>query len=428
MKRQLLLLLNVLIGLFVVNAQTGVWSGDLEVQGMKLPLVVHLDDENPTIDSPAQGAKGIPIKVSRFEPDGLTIKIPSLGANFSGKYENGKISGTFSQRGINLPLVLTQGETVLNRPQTPKPPFPYSEEEVSFANGDAVLKGTLTLPDGWNKKTPVLIMITGSGLQNRDEEVFGHKPFAVIADALARNGIATLRYDDRGFGESTGDAVNCTTEDLKDDALAGIEFLRRRFKKVGVLGHSEGGTIALMLGADKKVDFIVSLAGMVVSGKETLLDQNQYALTHAGYSQQITDEYCELISMVFDNDESFPQKLETSKLPADLKRNLRAVVEQMKAPYMQYFVKSDMRDKLGKIICPVLALNGKKDIQVSYKSNLDALTKGLPANSKNKIQAMDDLNHPLQHCKTGALSEYSLIEETISPEVLDIISQWVKSL
>lgn len=428
MKRQLLLLLNVLIGLFVVNAQTGVWSGDLEVQGMKLPLVVHLDDENPTIDSPAQGAKGIPIKVSRFEPDGLTIKIPSLGANFSGKYENGKISGTFSQRGVNLLLVLTQGETVLNRPQTPKPPFPYTEEEVSFSNGDAVLKGTLTLPDGWNKKTPVLIMITGSGLQNRDEEVFGHKPFAVIADALARNGIATLRYDDRGFGESSGDVVNCTTEDLKNDALAGIDFLRRRFKKVGALGHSEGGTIALMLGADKKVDFIVSLAGMVVSGKETLLEQNQYALAQAGLPQQTIDEYCELLSMLFDNDDSLPQKLETSNLPVELKQNLKAVEGQMKLPYLQHFVKLDMRDKLRKIACPVLALNGKKDIQVSHKSNLDALTKGLPTNAKNKIQAMDDLNHPLQHCKTGAITEYATIEETVSPEVLDIISQWVKAL
>ena len=428
MKRQLLLLLHLLIGFIIVNAQTGAWSGNLEVQGMKLPLVVHLDEDNPTIDSPAQGAKGIPIKVSRTAPDDITIKIPSLGATYMGKFENGKISGTFTQRGIKLPLVLTQGETVVRRPQTPKPPFPYTEEEVSFSNGDAVLKGTLTLPDGWNKKTPVLIMITGSGLQNRDEEVFGHKPFAVIADALARNGVATLRYDDRGFGESTGDAVNCTTEDLKNDALAGIEFLRRRFKKVGVLGHSEGGTIALMLGADRKVDFIVSLAGMVVSGKETLLDQNQYALTQAGYSQQITDEYCDLLSFIFDNDESLPQQLDASKLPAELKQNLKTVAGQMKSPYMEYFVKSDMRPKLGKITCPVLALNGKKDIQVSYKSNLDALTKGLPAKAKNKILAMDDLNHPLQHCKTGAITEYATIEETISPEVLDIISQWIKKI
>ncbi|MDE5568169.1 MAG: alpha/beta hydrolase [Muribaculaceae bacterium] len=428
MKRRLLFLLHILIGIIVANAQTGAWSGNLEVQGMKLPLVVHLDDENPTIDSPAQGAKGIPIQISRAAPDEITIKIPSLGASYKGKFENDKISGTFTQRGIQLPLVLTQGETEVKRPQTPKPPFPYTEEEVSFANGDAVLKGTLTLPDGWNKKTPVLIMITGSGLQNRDEEVFGHKPFAVIADALARNGIATLRYDDRGFGESTGDAVNCTTEDLKNDALAGIDFLRRRFKNVGALGHSEGGTIALMLGADRKVDFIVSLAGMVVSGKETLLDQNQYALTQAGYPQQITDEYCDLISMVFDNDEAFPQKLETSKLAAELKQNLKTVAGQMKSPYMQYFLKLDLRDKLGKIACPVLALNGKKDIQVSYKSNLDALNKGLRTNAKNKIQAMDDLNHPLQHCKTGAITEYATIEETVSPEVLDIISQWVKSL
>ncbi|MDE6702393.1 MAG: alpha/beta hydrolase [Muribaculaceae bacterium] len=428
MKRRLLFMLHILIGIIVANAQTGTWSGNLEVQGMKLPLVVHLDDENPTIDSPAQGAKGIPIQISRTAPDEITIKIPSLGASYKGKFENDKISGTFTQRGIQLPLVLTQGETEVKRPQTPKPPFPYTEEEVSFANGDAVLKGTLTLPDGWNKKTPVLIMITGSGLQNRDEEVFGHKPFAVIADALARNGIATLRYDDRGFGESTGDAVNCTTEDLKNDALAGINFLRSRFKNVGALGHSEGGTIALMLGADRKVDFIVSLAGMVVSGKETLLDQNQYALTQAGYPQQITDEYCDLISMVFDNDEAFPQKLETSKLPAELKQNLKTVAGQMKSPYMQYFLKLDLRDKLGKIACPVLALNGKKDIQVSYKSNLDALNKGLRTNAKNKIQAMDDLNHPLQHCETGAITEYATIEETVSTEVLDIISQWIKSL
>ena len=153
---------------------------------------------------------------------------------------------------------------------------------------------------------------------------------------------------------------------MKNDALAGIDFLRRRFKKVGALGHSEGGTIALMLGADKKVDFIVSLAGMVVSGKETLLEQNQYALAQAGLPQQTIDEYCELLSMLFDNDDSLPQKLETSNLPVELKQNLKAVEGQMKLPYLQHFVKLDMRDKLRRIACPVLALNGKKDIQVSY--------------------------------------------------------------
>jgi pimeloyl-ACP methyl ester carboxylesterase len=152
-----------------------------------------------------------------------------------------------------------------------------------------VLKGTLVLPEGYSRKTPVLVMVTGSGLQNRDEEIYEHKPFAVIADALARNGIATLRYDDRGFGESTGDLVHCTTVDLKNDALAGIDLLRKRFDKVGVIGHSEGGTIALMLAAENKADFIVSLAGMVVSGKETLLWQNRVSLAAAGIPAETID-------------------------------------------------------------------------------------------------------------------------------------------
>lgn len=237
------------------HAQTGTWSGKLDVQGTKISLVFHLDEEKPTVDSPDQGAKGIPIQVTRGEYGSITIKVPSIGATYKGQWLVKQIVGTFMQMGASLPLTLTPGVEKLNRPQTPQGPFPYAQEEVSFANGDAVLKGTLVLPEGYSRKTPVLIMITGSGLQNRDEEIYEHKPFAVIADALARAGIATLRYDDRGFGESTGDLVHCTTEDMKNDALAGIGLLRERFDRVGIIGHSEGGTIALMLAAEKKGRF-----------------------------------------------------------------------------------------------------------------------------------------------------------------------------
>ena len=281
MKRILSLAVAFLAVLPMAFAQTGTWSGKINVQGTQLPLVFHLD-ENPTMDSPDQGARGIPVQVERTETGKITIKIPSIGATYEGQWLLKQITGTFKQMGVSFPMTLTPGEEKLNRPQTPQGPFPYTREEVSFTNGSAVLKGTLVLPEGYTRKTPVLIMVTGSGLQNRDEELFEHKPFAVIADAFAKAGVATLRYDDRGFGESTGDVINCTTEDLKNDALAGIGLLRGRFDKVGVIGHSEGGTIALMLAAEKQADFVISLAGMVVSGAQTLLWQNRVAFAAAG--------------------------------------------------------------------------------------------------------------------------------------------------
>ncbi|MDE5869628.1 MAG: alpha/beta hydrolase [Muribaculaceae bacterium] len=428
MKRYIVILLNLLIGISVAFSQTETWSGDLEIQGTKLPLVFHLDGDNPTLDSPAQGAKGIPIVFVQTESDSLYVSIPTIGASFTGKYQKDKVTGIFKQRGIELPLILKPGYKMSHRPQTPQPPYPYSQEEVSFTNGDAALKGTLTLPEKYNKETPVLIMITGSGLQNRDEELFEHKPFAVIADALARNGIASLRYDDRGLGESTGDVINCTTEDLMKDALSGINLLRQRFNKVGVLGHSEGGTIAFMLGADNKTDFIISLAGMVISGAETLMEQNRWFLTQAGYPQATVDEYCNLLSAAFQGDNDFPNKLEKSALPIELKQNMQAGMAQLKSPYMQYFLALDMRDKLGNVACPVLALNGTKDTQVFYKDNLKALNERLPSNGHNKVISLEGLNHLFQHCSTGSVNEYGTIEETISPEVLEIISQWIKSL
>ncbi len=412
-----------------LHAQTGTWSGNLEVQGVKLPVVFHLDEE-PTVDSPDQGVKGIPVEVERGAAGNITVKIPSLGATYDGMWMMKKIVGTFTQMGVSFPLTLTPGFEKPRRPQTPQEPFPYATEEVSFSNGDAVLKGTLSLPEGWSRKTPVLVMVTGSGLQNRDEELFDHKPFAVIADAFARAGIATLRYDDRGFGESTGDLVQVTTGDLKNDALAGIALLRDRFDHVGVLGHSEGGTIALMLGAEGKVDFLVSLAGMVISGKETLMRQNRLSLSVAGLGDDVVNGYCSLLEEAFDACiAGLPLPSASDKdLPDGLKQNYQAVAMQLKSPYMKYFLSLDVRPSLGVISCPVLALNGMMDAQVECEVNLEPLRTGLPVSPSNSVVAVDGVNHLFQHCATGAVTEYKEIEETFSPEVLDLMADWINRI
>ncbi len=227
------------------------------------------------MDVPAQGAKGIPAGFSQLESGAVKIDVPAIKAYFEGMYVSNMLIGIFYQSGMQFPLTLLyEKPKALNRPQTPVEPFPYNTKEVTFANGNAQLSGTLTTPSGSDMNTPVVIMITGSGSQNRDEELFEHKPFAVIADAFARNGIATLRYDDRGFAKSTGNAESATTDTLAADAAAGIMFLRERgYKNIGALGHSEGGTIVFMLAADGLTDFIISMAGGIERGDKTLFAQ-----------------------------------------------------------------------------------------------------------------------------------------------------------
>ena len=411
---------------FLAKAQTGNWSGKLDVMGTKLTIVFHLDGEAPTMDSPDQAAMGIPIQLEKTAVGGVTIKIPNLGASYEGLWTGKQILGTFKQSGFSAPLTLTP-EAELKRPQTPVGPFPYVEEEVTFSNGDAHLAGTLVLPEGYTRKTPVLIMVTGSGQEDRNEEIFDHKPFAVIADALARAGVATLRYDDRGVGGSTGEVLTATTEDFKEDALAGIKLLRERFDKVGVIGHSEGGTIALMLAAEGQADFIVSLAGMAVSGLETLVKQSRVSIESAGYTDKQVDTFCQAVHdagyvRVHGGRMPFPDELD---LPDELKQAYQGVMRQIQSPWMIKFLSLDMRPLLGGIKCPVLAINGTKDIQVDYVSNLDALRDGLPANPMNKIEAIDGVNHLFQHCTTGAITEYRNIEETFAPEALEMMVQWM---
>ena len=431
MIRKLLVASVVLLSyIAVATAQTGTWSGKLDIQGTKLTLVFHLDDDNPTMDSPDQGVKGISMQIERGGLGKIIVKIPALGASYEGTWMIRQIVGTFKQMNVEFPLTLTPGENKPKRPQTPVEPFPYTTEEVTFANGDVVLHGTLTLPEGHTAQTPALIMITGSGIQNRDEELFDHKPFAVIADALARAGIATLRYDDRGFNGYDGNLNDCTIDDFKADALAGLSLLRSRFSHVGVIGHSEGGTIAMMLAAEKQVDFAISLAGMIVSGAETLVDQNRIALTDLGFPEETANEYCSLLSKAFDacNDGKPLPSADGTDLPESLEQNYKAVLRQLQTPYLSRFIAVDVRPLLPQVTCPVLALNGTKDIQVNYETNLEALRNGLNGTASVTIRPVEGVNHIFQTCTTGRVEEYKDIEETISPDVLSDITTWISNL
>jgi pimeloyl-ACP methyl ester carboxylesterase len=409
-----LLALVVLTGAAQVQPTTallGSWSGKLKVGVMSLTIVLHLEQADGyvavSLDSPDQGAKGISAFKEYLSDDSLAIKVESIGVTYRAKLKDGKLDGKFVQHGFTIPLELTQGVPEVKRPQTPQPPFPYETEEVTFRNerDSATLAGTLTWPVGYNAKSKqkpmVVIFVSGSGQQNRDEELFEHKPFLVLADYLARQGIATLRYDDRATGQSVGgDVKNATSEDFARDALAGIDYLRNRkaFSKVGILGHSEGGLIAFILGGKKKVDFIVSLAGPSVKGDTLLATQGNRIMILSG------------------------------QLPNMSVKKYREKVAEMNNPWINWFIDYDPSDDIRQTRCPVFALNGDRDCQVISTLCLPAFQRLLPTSKKNRIKQYPGLNHLFQHSATGVPTEYGEIEETISPEVLSDIAEWINSI
>lgn len=413
---------------FAANAQEGTWNGELNVMGNKVPLVFNFSTNGCTIDSPSQGVNGIQAEKTVKDDGTISVKVGMIGATFEGKMTDGEIKGTYVQNGFPLPLTLKPGKLVVKRPQTPVPPFPYKEESVSFTNAQYTFNGTLTLPENYSKNTPVVLMVTGSGQQNRDEELFSHKPFAVIADALARQGIASLRYDDRGWGDNSVNFADFTTDDFRQDAAAALPLLRKRFNKVGILGHSEGGTIAMMLAAEGKADFIVSLAGMAISGKETLIMQNHQAMTAIGLPKEMVDSYCNGISKALDEIASGKKATEINinDVPQALKPITIKALQQADTPYIRHFLTVDAGKLLPEIKCPVLALNGTKDTQVDCDANTTRIEKGL-ANCKYSIKKIDGVNHLFQHCNTGIVTEYQQIEETIAPEVLQVVAEWIKT-
>ena len=394
------------VGVFAQKPIEGDWMGKLNLGPQSLTIVLHVNCDAQgkaecTLDSPDQGAKGIAVETDYCSSDSISVSLASLALSFQGKLKGDEIVGTFTQ-GQSFPLVLKRGEEKLNRPQNPVAPYPYKTEEVTFKNvaDGATLVGTLSYPIGYKKgKTPVVLMVTGSGQENRDEEIFDHKPFLVIADYLARHGVATLRYDDRGFGKSTGgDVEHATTLDFMRDAMSGVEFLctSKLFGKVGVLGHSEGGSIAFMLGAKGKVDFVISMAGIGVKGDTALTAQTNKILELTGQSMRFsTHQY---------------------RMNAIIKRS----------PWLNFFIDYDPSADISKTLCPVMAINGSRDVQVISSLNLTGIKAHLKSNPQNVIKEYPSLNHLFQHCKTGNVSEYRMIEETISPEVLEDIVRFIK--
>lgn len=394
-----------------VGAQSldGTWKGVLSVGPQKLTLILHVSEteRSAKLDVMEQGAKGLPLAVNVMENDSLNVAMTQIGLHYAGRLRNGVIEGTFSQNGFTTQLIFNKGEVVLKRPQEPKPPFPYRIEEVKFDHKEAnvTLAGTMTFPEGYKggQRVPVVLMVTGSGPQNRDEELMGHKPFLVLADRLARHGIASLRYDDRGTGLSTGDFSSATTAALATDALAGIKYLRglKKFSCVGILGHSEGGSIAYMLGAGGNADFIVSLAGPACKVDTLMMLQLNKLSRLQGAKEDVAHNVAETRQLLLSQDGG---------------------------PWMKAFLNMDFSQFLKSVKCPVMALGGSNDLNVPAEFNMKVLKSKLPSNSKDFIKIYPGLNHLFQHSSTGNPLDYVNIEETMSEEVMNDVCTWINKV
>lgn len=456
--------LFILTSLFVLPnfAQeiVGDWSGVLKIQSVELRIVLHIKKEeniySATMDSPDQGAKGIPVTKVGLNGTTMIFEVETAGIKYEGNVEDETlIKGTFNQVGQSFPLdfVKQEGEMAkAKRPQEPKPPFPYASEEVSFVNLKASIKlaGTLTYPTE-GSKFPAVILITGSGPQNRDEEIFEHKPFAVIADYLTRNGIAVLRYDDRGVAESEGDQASATSADFATDVEAAVEFLKANSKinakRISLIGHSEGGMIAPMVAAESDdVASIVLLAGPGMLGSDLLILQTKLITEAYGVDDEKLKSTIEInkgaMGIVLEDNsmdtiknqlteyfravvESSPEMVGGSQEAAD--GFVKAHVQRMANPWMKYFLAYDPSEYLSKVKCPVLALNGEKDLQVPPNENIELIREILDKAGNNdfKTVIIPNLNHLFQECETGLPLEYGKIEQTFSPDALKLISDWI---
>ena len=457
MKRIYAILLAIIAFLMVGHAQntnkSEFWSGVMNVGAQKLSIGFEIKSSSDgkytgTMDVPAQGAMNIPVEITQNNQDSLCITISALRATYGGrKVSSESIEGRFFQNGMNFPLYLKPGKVELKRPQTPEPPYPYATEEIVFRNEaeGATLSGTLTYPINNlfvpKESVPVVLFVTGSGGQDRNEEIFGHKPFLVIADYLAKRGIASLRYDDRGVGKSTGPTQGATTLNNLADAEAGIAYLRslNRFGKVGVIGHSEGGTIAFMMGANKSVDFLVSLAGTAASGLEVIIGQNKAAMQLQGVSPMVIEDYAKALDILYKdrlagkqiaNQEQYVEDLcknHSLSLPTNFKVNLMQCITAG-GEWSTWFLGYHPSEAIRKVTCPTMALNGTLDLQVLSKDNLPIIKANLPHNDKHLIKEYDSLNHLFQHCTPVTALNYGGIEETISEEVLRDIADWIMNL
>lgn len=436
----------------------GNWSGKLDVMGQSLPIVFNISKSDSayttTMDSPAQGAFGLPTSKTTVSGNKIEIVATNLAIFYQGKLEGDTITGTFNQNGIPFTLTLRQSnEHALNRPQEPNPPFDYKIEEISFTNkvDDNTLSGTLTIPNT-SDKHPAIVLIAGSGPNDRDESIFGHKPFLVLADYLTSNGYMVLRYDKRGVGSSTGRYETATTKHFADDASAAINYLKTRNdvdkSSIGIIGHSEGGTIATMIAANRSdIKFVVMLAAMGSKGIDIIMQQNETALKKQNIEQQNIDELLEITNHTLtnlsnwkgtDNDKTVLRdqlNLLWDKMPLIMKlkmnkdQYIRSNLATMSSPWFREFIKIDPIHYLKKTNCPILALNGENDTQVIVSKNIELIDRALEeSNKKYKTKVYPQLNHLFQESTTGSASEYGNIEQTISTEVLADIVEWIKNI
>ncbi|RXG63769.1 alpha/beta fold hydrolase [Candidatus Atribacteria bacterium 1244-E10-H5-B2] len=439
----------------------GIWEGKLKAPGIELTIVFKIS-ENPdgtltaTMDSPDQGATGIPVEEIIFKNNTLHLEVKSAGGVFEGKVSEDflVIEGEWKQSGQILPLTVKRVDKAVEilRPQVPKKPYPYIEEEIVYENKDAEIKlaGSLTLPSG-NAPSPVVLLISGSGPQDRNETIYNHRPFLVLADYLTRQGIAVLRVDDRGVGESTGDFSQATSEDFASDVLVGIEYLKTRKeinpKQIGLIGHSEGGLIAPMVAVKSPdVAFIVLMAGTGLTGEEILYLQGTLIYSAMGVSEEYIIKNRQFNEKIFsilkeeDDSENAEEKLrqmfieDWEKMSDEKKEQigdpevfLKAQLQGLLSPWLKFFLTYDPKPTLTKVKCPVLAINGEKDLQVPPKENLSAIEEALKGggNQNYTIKELPNLNHLFQAAQTGLPAEYAKIEETISPIALKIIADWI---
>ena len=435
-----------------------IYSGELATGNTKLQLVFKIYKDNrdsliATMDSPNQGAMDIAIETVSIKDSTILFDLPRLKAYYTGTIQaDSSYKGFWVQGGKTSPLNIFQMETqiIRKRPQEPKPPFPYKSKEITFVNSKAAISfaATLTIPEG-KGPFPCTILITGSGPQNRDEEIKGNKPFLVLADHFTRNGIAVLRYDKRGVGDSGGDFSTATIFDFADDVSAAVEYIKTLdgFSSIGLVGHSEGGLIApIVANKNNNIDFIVLMAGPGLTGKEILELQSSLIIKQMGISSKGLEVYkktqstmLQIVVNTKNNEETLKKLSVASKIYSELSEEDQYIIgydperyddnlKVLVSPWMRTFLSFDPRSELEKVKTPVLAIIGEKDMQVPPQENLSEISAALirGGNMDHEIHELKNLNHLFQTCETGAPAEYIEIEETFNVEAMNIITKWIQ--
>jgi uncharacterized protein len=458
----------------------GNWEGALQIPGSGLPIIFHISKDSAdkyvaSFDSPKQKSFNNPCSEVILKEDSVVLMIAAIKGKYAGLLSKDKnqLTGTWFQGSNSLPLNLTKTSNQatikkVNRPQTPLPPYPYKSEDVEYDNADKSIHfgGTFTVPLPKPNTNyfrapvyPTVLLITGSGQQDRDETIFGHKSFAVIADYLTRQGIAVLRVDDRDKGKTTGNFITSTSADFALDVEAGINYLKTRKDvdtfNIGLTGHSEGGMIAPMVASRRKdIGFIILLAGPGVKITELMEQQSVDVATASGMSKKFLEKYRllyrQLVSTISNEPDSVKAFNRSVEVFNEWQKNksiflvgrttgvtdeksktsfLKGMVRQLSSPWFSYFMKFDPAGYLAAVNCPVLALNGEKDIQVAAKSNLAGIKTALQKNNNPHVTTMEmpGLNHLFQHCKKCTVDEYGELEETFDTVTLKIMLDWIKT-